>query len=180
MNSGEIDRFPLGQLSARYDGLARSAVYKRMDALGIKPLKVGNKGFVDGEQLAWMDELHAFLNAGGNTAEFLEKKGVAPAATEASSGLSAATPDIFKLVATIAAQMRPPATQPDPFAYLETLERSARNGWLLKTSELSYLLDLPVTEIERYYGDRFTEAGFVFTKAGFRSRGEVAWKVSKP
>ena len=31
----------------------------------------------------------------------------------------------------------------------------------------------------RSYGEQFSDAGFVFTRAGTRKRGEVAWEISK-
>lgn len=188
MGKGEIDRLPVSQLGERY-GLVRSAVYTRMDALGIKPVKVGNKAYVTAEQLALMDDLHQFIQRGGTTAEFLESRGIQRGdsspdmSSEQSSGLSTVQPDIIQLVRAIAAEIasrfQPALPDPDPLAYFEALERAAQGGWLLKTSEIAYLLDLPPAEL-KLYGDRFSEAGFVFTKAGYRSGGEIAWKVSKP
>lgn len=185
MGNGNVDRLPVGQLSARYN-LVRSAIYNRLDALGIKPERVGNKSYVNAEQLRLLDDLHQFIQAGGNTAEFIEMRGIRKGQEppeELSSGLSLNQPDIFKLVAAIASEiasrLQPPMPDPDPLAYFETLERAARNGWLLRTSEVAYLLDMPPSTI-REYGDRFSEAGFVFTKAGYRAPGEVAWRVSKP
>lgn len=185
MGNGDISRLPVGQLSDRYN-LVRSAVYNRMDALGIKPERVGNKSFVNAEQIRLLDDLHQFIQAGGNTAEFIEMRGIRKEPDkppEMSSGLSTAQPDIVRLVAMIAseiaARFQPPLPDPDPLAYFETLERAARNGWLLRTSEVAYLLDMPPSAI-REYGDRFSEAGFIFTKAGYRAPGEVAWRVSKP
>jgi hypothetical protein len=189
MNNGEIDRLPVNQLMDRY-GLVRSAVYTRLNALGIEPEKVGNRSYVNSKQLQLLDELHQFIQAGGQTAEFLEMKGIQrteDSSSELSSGLSSGLPigqpDIVRLVAMIAseiaAKFQPPPAERDRFAYLETLERAARNGWLLRSSEVAYLLELPPSDLQ-HYGDRFSDAGFVFTKAGYRSRGEVAWKVSKP
>lgn len=185
MGNGNVDRLPVGQLSARYN-LVRSAIYNRMDALGIKPERVGNKSYVNADQLRLLDDLHQFIQAGGNTAEFIEMRGLRKEPEkppEMSSGLSAAPPDIFKLVSIIAAEiasrLQPPMPDPDPLAYFETLERAARNGWLLRTSEVAYLLDMPPSAL-RDYGDRFSEAGFIFTKAGYRAPGEIAWRVSKP
>ena len=188
MSNGGLDRLPVNQLPDRYN-LARSAVYKRLDALGIKPERIGNKAYVNAQQIELLDDLHRFINGGGTTAEFLDMRGMSSSKdnnsqqfTEQSSGLSTVTPDFIQLVTTIAAEVasrfQPPPPDPDPLAYLETLERAAQNGWLLKTSEVAYLLDLSASDIQRC-GDRFTEAGFVFTAAGYRSGGEVAWRVSK-
>ena len=184
MGNGEIDRLPVSQLSERY-GLVRSAVYTRLEALGIKPERIGNKAYVNAEQLKLLDDLHQFIQSGGTTAEFLESRNIQrnePSISNLSSGLSTVQPDIIRLVTTIAAEIaarfQPAPPEPDPLAYFEVLERAAQNGWLLKTSEIAYLLDLSPSEIG-LYGDRFNEAGFVFTRAGYRTKGEVAWKVSK-
>lgn len=185
MGNGEIDRFPVSQLRARYN-LVRSAVYTRLKALGIRPQTTGNKAYVNAAQLRLMDDLHQFIQSGGTTAEFLERRGLQKTEVETSglsSGLSKAPPnDIINMVTAIASEvaskLQPPTPEPDPLAYFERLERAARNGWLLSTSEVAYLLDLPPSTIERFK-DRFSDAGFIFTRAGYRTQGEAAWKVSK-
>ncbi|GAB4146159.1 MAG: hypothetical protein Fur0046_24030 [Cyanobacteria bacterium J069] len=184
MNSGEIDRVPVNQLSQRYR-LARSAVYKRLNDLGIDPQKVGNKSFVNAEQLSLLDDLHQFIQSGGTMPEFQESRGLQPTrnpSSEESSGLSTIQPDVIQLVSAIAAQfanrLQPPPPEPDAFAYYQKLEDAARNGWILRTSEIAELLDLSLSEMQ-YYGDRFSEAGFTFTKSGYRAGGETGWKVSK-
>ncbi|HEY9662731.1 MAG TPA: hypothetical protein V6C65_30125 [Allocoleopsis sp.] len=188
MGNGEIDRLPVNQLTERY-GLVRSAVYTRLDALRIKPEKIGNKSYVNAEQIRLMDDLHEFIQRGGTTAEFLEQRGLPKAesrsdsqSSDLSSGLSTIQPDIIKLVTAIAAEfaarLQPPPQDPDILAYFEALERAAQNGWLLRTSEVAKLLDLSPSEI-KLYGDVFSEAGFTFTKAGYRTKGELAWRVSK-
>jgi len=185
MSNGEIDRLTINQLVERYS-LVRSAVYTRMEALGIKPERVGNKAFVKAEDIQLLDELHDFIKAGGNTAEFKENRGIRAGETslpEQSSGLSAVQPDFARLVAAIASEIasrfQPQTPEPDRFAYFQVLESAYTGGWLLSTSEIADLLDLLPDEI-RQYGDSFTEAGFIFTKAGYRAGGQVAWRVSKP
>jgi hypothetical protein len=184
MSNGEIDRLPVNQLMVRYN-LVRSAIYTRMEALGIKAERIGNKAYLNAEQIRQMDDLHDFIGAGGTTAEFQEMRGIPRSkevASEQSSGLSTIQPDFAQLVAAItaaiASRLQPSAPEPDPFAYYEVLERAYQNGWHLSTSEVADLLDLLPSEI-RQYGDSFSEAGFIFTRAGYRSGGEVAWKVSK-
>lgn len=190
MTNGELDRLPVSQLPARYD-LARSAVYTRMGALGIQPQKVGNRSYVNSQQIGMLDELHKFINSGGTTAEFIDRMGIpqsgnsgqsSDSSSGQSAGLSVSPPDIVGLVRAIMAEMssrfQPPSPEPDPLAYYRALEEVAQKGWQLKTSEVAYLLDLPPTEIESF-DYQFYEAGFVFTRAGYRSGGEVAWRVSK-
>ncbi|NEP19634.1 MAG: hypothetical protein F6J97_22540, partial [Leptolyngbya sp. SIO4C1] len=76
MSSGEIDRFPVNQLQARYGGLVRSAVYKRLEELNIKPQRVGRNSFITGAELQLMDELHEFIQRGGSAAAFKEMRGL--------------------------------------------------------------------------------------------------------
>ncbi len=189
MSGGNIDRIPVNQLSDRYK-LARSAVYKRMADLGIEREKIGNRAYVSAEQVALLDELHSFIGVGGNVAEFIARKGldkpnrqIDSDSSGQSSGLALDQSDMVKLISAIAAEMannlQPSlAPPPDPLAYYETLEKAARGGWKLRTSELANLLQLTPQEINSY-GQTFYEAGFVFNRAGYRSGGETAWLVSK-
>lgn len=190
MDDNSLDRLPVAQLPDRYR-LVRSAVYTRMEALGIETEKVGNKAYINAEQLRLLDNLHEFIQAGGTTAEFIESRGLqrrkdptnpGGLSTGSSSGLSTGQLDIsqiFNALSDFAAKLQPPRPEPDRLAYFEKLERAAQTGWLLRTSEVAELLNLSVAEMQ-LYGDRFSEAGFVFTKAGYRSGGEIAWRVSKP
>jgi len=183
MSNGEIDRIPVNQLPERYD-LVRSAVYTRMGALGIVPDKVGNKAYLNSEQIQLMDDLHQFIQRGGTIPEFKEIRGlkVEERPPEVSGGLSTVQPELIQLVAAIASEFasrfQPQLPEPDPFQYLRDLEEAYQNGWLLSTSEIAFLLDLLPSEIQRY-GDSFSEAGFVFTREGYRAGGEVAWRLSK-
>ncbi len=186
MDSNPIDRLPVSQLPARYN-LVRSAIYTRLEALGIEPERVGNRSYVNAEQLRLLDNLHEFIQAGGTTAEFLESRGLpkrkelSGLSSGSSSGLSSPNDlsQLFNALNEFAARFQPALPPADRLAYFEKLENAARNGWLLRTSELAELLGLPMAEIQ-LYGDRFSEAGFVFTRAGYRAGGEIAWRVSKP
>lgn len=80
-----------------------------------------------------------------------------------------------RLIPMIASQLKPAH---DPLASLRGLEEAYRNQWLLSTSELAQLLKVSPRTV-RGYGDQFEDAGFVFTRAGTRKRGEVAWEISK-
>jgi hypothetical protein len=185
MNSGEIDRYPVSQLQDRYS-LARSAVYKRMQDLRIVPEKVGQRSYITAPQLQLLDELHLFVNQGGSAAEFIEARGLRQRPGNSGNGQSgsgsdlAITPNDFGgMIGALAELMgRMGFGQPDPLKYFETLENAARNGWLPSTSELAELIDLSPREIESY-GDRFSEAGFIFSRSGYRKNGEIAWKVTK-
>ena len=65
--------FPVNQLSGRY-ALARSAVYMRLHQLQINPHRVGRRTYLAPPELARMDALHRFIQAGGTAPEFLQQE----------------------------------------------------------------------------------------------------------
>jgi hypothetical protein len=73
-SDAQIDRIALSGLQSRY-GIGRTAVYTRIQALQIEPLRKGNKAFVTSEQLKLLDELHGLLELGNSMSEALGKMG---------------------------------------------------------------------------------------------------------
>ena len=71
MDTSNLDRLPVSQLTSRYD-ISRTSLYKRLSDLNIKPHTIGSKADVDADQLSLLDKLHDHLKAGHQTAEFLE------------------------------------------------------------------------------------------------------------
>ena len=71
-----------------------------------------------------------------------------------------------------------PNQNKSPLAYLRDLEEAYQNGWLLSTSEIAKLQGLSPKTIAGY-GQKFSDAGFVFTRAGTRRGGEIAWSIEK-
>lgn len=197
----KLDRIPVAQLPDKY-GIVKSVLYDRINRLGIKPTKIGNKSYINGEQLDLLDQLHAHLNAGGSMAEFAQHSGSQSGgqsdsiesggefASQSGGSLTATelTASQFgsigllieglvtKLVPVIVRQL--PVSATDPVAHLRALEEAYQNGWLLSTSELAALLKLSKSTV-RGYGTKFEDAGFIFTRAGTRKRGETAWEVGK-
>jgi Mn-dependent DtxR family transcriptional regulator len=80
------------------------------------------------------------------------------------------------VVETIVKRLMP---APSRLSYLRELEEACNQQWLLSTSELADLLGLAPGTITDY-GEEFSEAGFMFTRAGKRKGGEIAWKIGKP
>lgn len=193
----ELDRIPVAQLSNKY-GIVKSVQEDRINRLGIKPTKIGNKSYISGEQLDLLDQLHAHLNAGGSMAEFAlhsasQSGGQSESVESPSQSASQLTVTeltasqfgligqlieglVTRLVPAIVRQL--PAVSTDPVAHLRALEEAYQNGWLLSTTELAALLKLSKSTV-RGYGSQFSDAGFVFTRAGTRKRGETAWSVGK-
>ncbi len=72
-----VGRTPVSELAARYK-IVKSAVYRRMKALGIKSEKISIRAYITDEQLALLDALHEFIQRGGTTAEFVFHRGLEP------------------------------------------------------------------------------------------------------
>jgi hypothetical protein len=183
----EVDRVPLSQLPSRYS-IARSAVYTRLKDLQISPSKDSKKAYVNAEQLQLLDALHEHIQKGGTTGEFLkqrEQKQTGQSRTEESLVLVRDNPGqisltqpgaLVTLVETIVKRLLPKSGS--RLSYLRELEEAYEKGWLLSTSEVADLLGLSPKTVASY-GQAFADAGFVFTRAGTRKRGEIAWAIDK-
>jgi hypothetical protein len=77
MSTDPLGRMPVNQLRDRYK-LTRSVIYKRLKDLGIEREKIGNRAYLNREQLSLLDALHEFIQGGGTTAEFLFYRGFDP------------------------------------------------------------------------------------------------------
>lgn len=183
----EIDRFPVSDLPERY-GVGRTALYERMNTLSIKSQKQGTKSYISGEQLRDLDDLDLHLKSGGGLADFLKPvqrttseqvSEVASQAISPSQGSMMASMMDGVIQSVIARVVPQPAQAGMRLSHLRELEEAYERKWLLSTSELADLLALSADTV-RGYGEQFDEAGFMFTRAGTRSRGELAWKVGKP
>ncbi len=65
----EIDPYPVSELTTRF-GIGRTALYSRMNALTIVPIKQGSKAFVSLQQLQRLDALNEHLKNGGGLTDF--------------------------------------------------------------------------------------------------------------
>ena len=180
----EIDRFPLTQLPSRY-GIARSALYTRLKDLKIEPEKDGKRAYVNAQQIQVLDALHEHIQKGGTTGEFLKQfKSNSTGQSRTVDELDEDSPGqillsqpaaLITVVEAIVKRLMPGGGR---LNHLRELEEAYEKGWLLSTSEVADLLKLSRATV-RGYGEQFKDAGFVFTRAGTRKRGEVAWKISK-
>jgi DNA-binding Lrp family transcriptional regulator len=186
----EIDRLPLSQLPGRY-GIARSALYTRLKDLQIEPIKEGKKAYIDAPSLQLLDELHEHIQGGGTTNEFLKQKASKSTGqsrtddrtqqegliVQDSPGQITLQPSgLVSLVEAIVKRLLPKTGS--RLSYLRELEEACEKGWLLSTSELADLLGLSAKTLAAY-GQHFEDAGFVFTRAGTRKGGEIAWAIDK-
>jgi len=194
----KLDRIPVAQLPDKY-GIVKSVLYDRINRLGIKPTKIGNKSYVSGEQLELLDQLDAHMKAGGSMADFADQYASQSGGQSENfdSGIESTSQSdgqltvagltasqfgqlieglVTRLIPAIVRQL--PLLASDPVAHLRALEEAYKNGWLLSTRELATLLKLSPSTVCRY-GSKFEDAGFVFTRAGQRKGGEVAWSIGK-
>jgi hypothetical protein len=176
----EIDLVPITQLPSRY-GIARSNLYTRLKDLGIELEKIGKKAFVNAEQLQLLDALHDHIQKGGTTGEFLKSLDGVQSDRAIISSTTGQIP-LFQpatLVAVVEAIVKRllPSTG-NRLSYLRELEEACEKAWLLSTSEVADLLGLSPKTIAAY-GQEFSDAGFIFTRAGTRKGGEIAWSIDK-
>jgi hypothetical protein len=177
-------------LPSRY-GIARSNLYTRLKDLGIEPEKMGKKAYVNAEQLQLLDALHEHIQKGGTTGEFLKslngdsQRERYADRTQLNQTLAASPNEqniVFQphaLVAVVEAIVkRLLPNSGNRLSYLRELEEAYERGWLLSTSEVADLLRLSPKTIAGY-GQEFSDAGFVFTRAGTRKGGELAWSIDK-
>lgn len=170
----DIDPYPVSELFARY-GKSRDVVYKRLNGLKIRPHKLdkGNQSYITLEELQLMDALHQHVQAGGELSDFVVRLSSASSDGDDREGFEQS--DIVRLLGgqsieqflelaqAIALMMRPI----DRYDNYETLERFARNGWLLQSRQLHELIGIkPKGAVMRW-------GGFVMTREG------RWWRVSK-
>ncbi len=187
-----LDLIPLSQLPSRY-GIARSNLYNRLKDLKIESVKQGRKAFVSAADLQLLDELHIHLEQGGNTSEFIKLQvnnyhlanspNAFPEVSHPFETTYASEPTIslnpsalVTVIETVVKKFIP--TSQSRLTYLRELEEAYQNQWLLSTSELADLLGLSQKTITNY-GQEFSDAGFVFERAGVRKGGEIAWLIDK-
>ena len=190
-----VDLIPLSQLPSRY-GIARSNLYTRLKDLKIESVKQGRRAFVTAASLELLDDLHNHLEQGGTTSEFIkqiqqlahnhqlvELSPHSPAisnswTTEYSSEptISLNPTALVGVIETVVKKLIPPSRS--RLTYMRELEEAYQNQWLLSTSELADLLGLSQKTITKY-GEEFSDAGFVFERAGLRKGGEIAWLIDK-
>ena len=170
----DIDPYPVSELFARY-GKSRDVVYKRLNGLKIRPHKLdkGNQSYITLEELQLMDALHQHVQAGGELSDFVVRLSSVGSDSGDREGFEQSDivrqlggqsiEQFLELAQAIALMLRPV----DQYNNYETLERIARNGWLLQSRQLQELIGIKPKGSEMQWG------GFRMTKEG------RWWRVSK-
>lgn len=69
----EVENISISQLYPRYN-ISRSTLYTRLKTLNLKPTKLGQRAYIDAQQLELLDALHKHLNNGGTMIEFVNMR----------------------------------------------------------------------------------------------------------
>lgn len=195
----EIDNYPVADLPSRFD-LGKQAVYNRLEALGIKPTKVGKRSYISATQLQTLDRIHAHINQGGSIADFqspdLEispldtmdkstgrltsaENNQSPLDTmDKSTGLVENNLEVLvNLIAGAVSQtIASTVQQRSPLWYMSELERAEAQGWMLTTAEIQQLIGVKPTAATGT--STYQRGSFTFTKAG-KIGTQTAWRVTK-
>jgi hypothetical protein len=197
----EIDNYPVADLPSRFD-LGKQAVYNRLEALGIKPTKVGKRSYISATQLHTLDRIHAHINQGGSIANFqsldleispvdvMDKSTGCLTSAEnnqetspvdvidKSTGIVENNLEALVNLITGAVSQTIASTIPtrSPLWYMSELERAEAQGWMLTTAEIQQLIGVKPTAAK---GTSIYQRGsFAFVKAG-KIGSQTAWRVTK-
>ncbi|MGE5655049.1 MAG: hypothetical protein ACM37W_00245 [Actinomycetota bacterium] len=169
----EIDPYPVSELPSRYN-IGRAAAYNRLESLGIKPTKQGNKAFITLDDLQALDRLHSHLQKGGMMGDFQE--GQSPSTTSALSPLDtvdvSSRQDIMQDFLVMVEAIGKLVTPADPLTRWKSLEEASEKGWLLSSAEVRQLTGV------KPKGETFQRGSFTFIRSG-KIGGQLAWRVEK-
>ncbi|NBD32500.1 MAG: hypothetical protein GVY17_05915 [Cyanobacteria bacterium] len=200
----EIDRFPVKSLMERYN-ITRSVLYNRFKGLGIVPTKFGRQSYVTGEELALLDQLHEYIQAGGYITGFIRKfkideetealpseqsiehNGNHATATRKQNGNQLTTqetviesPEVLERIieTTVSSTVKAiGASNEDTLEDLETLQRIADNGWLIPTKRLAQIINRAPSTLARK--PEVNYCGFRLIRAQ-QEGNQSLWRVKTP
>ena len=186
----EIDNFPVSQLQSRFS-LGKQAVYNRLQQLGIKPFKEGNRSYITADQLQLLDQLHEHINQGGTMAEFKKSSTVDKAQSPVDivespvdiveTGMTKSAANNLELMVQVVSTgvekaIASSVQAKSPLWYMGELKRATDEGWLLTTKEVQELIGVKPRTTKG--SNTYTRGSFSFVKSG-KIGGQTAWKVVK-
>jgi hypothetical protein len=190
--TAQIDRFPVKELPNRFN-INRSVLYTRLEKLGIKTIKEGNKSFITGESLKLLDALDKHLKNGGTTSDFLDPtdktdKPDKQTVTQTEEGLSYQTdrqdkqdrqseqltlPGLLEQVVNLTLDTI--ETRRSGLNDLRDLQEIANNNWLLPTKRLAEILGRSRSYFQGKKEIHY--CGFKLEKIG-KQGNEALWRVT--
>lgn len=177
-NEEILNQIPLSSLPSRY-GIGRTAVYSRIKALNVQPIRKGKKAFLSQSQIKLLDKLHEYLNQGDSMTEAIAK--LFPVSKnsfsdtmfseQVSEQVYLKRNDFLNLMESFINQKNK-----DFLAPQRALEEAYQNQWEITSSQLAQILEIKAKNLSKYNSlERF---GFILTKVG-RKSSQTTWKVSK-
>jgi hypothetical protein len=177
-----IENFPISNLGSRFN-IGRQALYNRLEALEIKPTKVGNRAYVTSHQLDKLDSLHEHIVAGGTMLEFTSELDTLDMSSgyaeldivEESSGYASNMELMTQVIANAVVESIASTTPSNPIAYMDYLEKAIEKAWVLTTGEVRSLIGVqPKADRSGLY----RRGGFVFRKAG-KVGCQTGWTIER-
>lgn len=190
--TAQIDRFPVKELPNRFN-INRSVLYTRLEKLGIKTIKEGNKSFITGESLKLLDALDQHLKNGGTTSDFLDPTDKTDrqdkqAVNQTEQGLIYQTdkpdrqdrqseqltlPGLLEQVVNLTLDTI--ETRRSGLNDLRDLQEIANNNWLLPTKRLAEILGRSRSYFQGKKEIHY--CGFKLEKIG-KQGNEALWRVT--
>lgn len=178
-----VENYPVSDLPSRFN-LGKQAVYNRLEALSIKPIKVGKRSYISAEQLEVLDRLHLHIDQCGSMADFESSHllQIIPLdAIDKSTGLvenvhTQAELLVNLIAGAVSGAIASTVQQRNPLWYMSELEKAEAQSWLLTTSEVHQLIGVKPTTPKKV--SIYQRGCFIFTKAG-KIGTQTAWKVKK-
>ena len=183
---------------SRYS-IGKTALYDRINALGLKLEKTTIGSFANAEQTELLDRMNNFIKSGGKIVDFVAQQHLSkqspndqpvadsecPTKTslsttssnntkvlDSSQGQAGQTEVLIKAIAYLMNQQ-----SSDEFYAWQKLEEVAKHNWHIPTSQLLLLLSrATIPPLDDH--QRFSRMGFTFTRVGKLGR-EYEWRVSK-
>lgn len=186
-----IDRFPVGELPARYGLKSSTTLYARYQAAGVEPFQDGRKRYVTGEALQRLDLLNDCLERGGtleSCAKELPWQDEEIEPLEPHSGLTEAmgesitetpTEGMERFMAAIVGAIVPAVTTSNkkPLDNYRELQDASENGWLLQTAKVAELIEMHPSSLSGK-GKKLSRIGFEFERVRMEG-GTWLWRVSR-
>lgn len=162
-----VDSIPVSGLPNRY-GIGRSALYNRINALGISVERRGKLSYVSTSQLDQLDQLDTRLKA-GESMPTIDDKSLTYLSTEHTlNKLTTTSPSTDSALLTIASMLQVSVNESrDPMRNYRALQSAADNGWLLPTNKVRELIGV------KPHGNEYDRLGFRFIRCDRRTE----WRV---
>ena len=163
--------YSIQDLMERYELKTRRSIYQWVKGLKLNLHKgYGNRVYATSQQVEQLDQLKAHLDKGGTIATFAP---VVDAVLDTAAPLNVYSPvsnqelDWLEMVGAIAGAISPP----NPISHWEKLSVAAKEGFILRTSEVKALTGA------KPRGEKWERGSFMFIRKK-KIGNQIGWQVS--